>query len=192
MSRMEERRDLEVREGHSHSPRELRALVVGGIGAVVGNIAAGIYLTNKLIPFDREVAGRTRQDILARGGLGAGIAESGGFVQGGGNHIIEEAHALELIQKPEYSFAKRVRQLGGRSTVSLFTAIGAGLATATAYLAFAPKREQQTVQIVLPSHAAVNDAAENNNASQQHAKWQENIKKEAEQKEAVLGSNGRA
>ena len=167
-------------EAH-HSRRFDGALLTGGISSVVGWLGTTLFSAAKLIPFDREVAKRTRDDILGRGGLGAGIAESGSFAgnaSGMGNHIIEEAHRLTVIEEPGFGFAKRIMQMGGRSTVALFAGAVAGVAGLGAYLAF-NKREAEPEVVYAPEHNSYPVEANETHASGTHKKnWQDSVQKE--------------
>lgn len=165
------------------SPRTTGALITGAISGFVGWIAAETYTWSKFLPFNREVAKRTRADILGRGGLGAGISESGAFngASGAGNHIIEEAHRLSLIEEPGFGFAKRVIQFGGRGTVALVAGVAAGLAGIGAYLAFAPKREEPTLTLSKNSHTRIivdRDGDEKEPQGKREKNWQKSVQEE--------------
>ena len=188
-SKSEEPNYITVTDDTVVRQRAFFGAISGAIGAVVGLFGSGVYISNKLIPFDREVAARTRKDIMGRGGLGAGFSEAGGFSGSMGSGIIEEAHALDLIQNPEFSFAKRIRQIGGRGTAEFIAAGVAGVAAMGAYFMLTPKREPETKQIPAPPECRLvqNGTAEGhqsdsvlhkNESHEQSKNWQDTVRQE--------------
>lgn len=130
------------------SLKGIAATVGAVVGYLTGNCLAGGYVEKKILPYDTEVAARTRADIVTRtrNGLAAGIAESGGLGAGFSEHGIREAHATELLKSDQFKFAKMIRIWGK----SVFT-IPAGIVSAVvlgglAYL-LAPKKENNAAEM---------------------------------------------
>ena len=71
----------------------------------------------------------TRNDIIRRGGVGAGLSENGSLGAGLGEHSIRAHHETELLKNPKYKTAKNIRYLGGQKGVQLGVAVvGAAIA----------------------------------------------------------------
>ena len=100
--------------------------------------------------------------------LGGTKPESGGF-------------RLSLIEEPGFGFAKRVIQFGGRGTVALVAGVAAGLAGIGAYLAFAPKREEQNLTLSNNSHTRIiteKDGYEREHQGKREKNWQKSVQEE--------------
>ncbi|MFN7613068.1 MAG: hypothetical protein ACK5VT_03280 [Alphaproteobacteria bacterium] len=111
-----------------------------GLSGITGWLGGSIYANTigKMLEFNREVATRTREDI-SKMGLGAGMG-SIGSLDGASRGIIEEKHALDLIEDPKFKFAKFNRIIGGSFSllVGTVTAVLGGVAY------FASRRQRQS------------------------------------------------
>ena len=134
----------------------LWGLITGGIGAVIGYAAGITYATYKLIPFNKEINGLTRNDIMnRRAGIGAAIDSSGGASMGSlaaglGEHTLKESHYYNAISKTEYKFVKFLEVIGGKNGFALATAATAGLTAAAAGYLLAPKKAEKNQSLPNP------------------------------------------
>ena len=58
-----------------YSKRSLVSIITGAIGAVLGGFGTASYINDKMFDFKTEVLDKTKNNILGRSGIGAGLVE---------------------------------------------------------------------------------------------------------------------
>lgn len=125
------------------SPRHLGAMIAGGLGAALGYGATSVFIDRKMSDFWTAVDAATKDDILGRGGIGAGLAESNAFMGGSGwagglsSHEIKLAHARTMAKSGEFGDIPKFifdfsRDGGAKGMLAMGGALAVGGAAALA------------------------------------------------------------
>lgn len=151
--------DADVVQGRpvkDYSKRSMSAMISGLVGAAAGYIGTKVYVNQKMFEFKTEVFGKTADRITGRGGIGAGLVESGAALGSGtlaaglGSGEIFMANATELAKSGKYGeFPKFIyKTLGGpqgEAMIALAGAAAVGTVAATiAYNMVKPEKKEKT------------------------------------------------
>ena len=134
-----------------YSKRSLVSIITGAIGAVLGGFGTASYINDKMFDFKTEVLDKTKNNILGRSGIGAGLVEGGAALGGGGlagalgSGEIHASNAQTLAKSGKYgALPKFIYKLpGGETTLVLAGAAAVGtVAAAVAYNVVGPDKKK--------------------------------------------------
>ncbi len=117
------------------------AMIAGMVTGAASFFGAEYWVRDKMRGFDSEVATLTREDIMKR--TNAGVAGIGAGLDASlGEHVIQQKHTLDLVNKTENKLARTIYNLGGKSGFVLVVSSAVAAVTALiAYLVIQDKKE---------------------------------------------------